>query len=695
MLSRVQQGRVKFGISVHLRRGFAAPSARTFDKILIANRGEIACRVIKTAQKMGVKTVSVYSDADANSMHVHMADEAYRVGKSPSTESYLLGDKILEVAARSGAQAIHPGYGFLSENAPFAAACETAGVEFVGPPPSAIQVMGSKSESKTIMEAAAVPCVPGYHDESDLTPARLKEEAHKMGFPVMLKAVMGGGGKGMRVVETAEDFDAALESATREALNAFGDDKFLVEKFVVQPRHVEVQVFGDKHGNYVHLFERDCTTQRRHQKVIEEAPGPGIDWTLRTKLGDAAVAAAKAVNYYGAGTVEFIMDKSGEFYFMEMNTRLQVEHPVTEMITGQDLVEWQLRVAAGQTLPKEQSELTINGHSCEGRVYAENPAAGFLPASGLLQHLQAPANSAHVRVETGVREGDSVSTFYDPMISKLVVWAPDRQMALKKLADCLAAYQVVGVPTNIDFLRNLAGHEAFVNFDEVDTGFIEKHYDSLVPAAGEISEEGTTSLLLAAVSLDLVGTPTADAASSPFGNLHNFRLNQKAQRQVKLAVTDELTVEMQLTQHAPNQYGIEYDGNSYCVSASLDAAGNMQAKVDDRHLEARLVHSDNGVHVFRPCGNHMSCSIPQIAALNTANAGLAGLLSPMPGKIVKILVAAGTTVTKGTPIIAMEAMKMEHMISAPADGVVDKILYAVGDQVAEKKSLIDFTVSEE
>merc|ERR1711865_331016 len=687
--------RGRFGVPVNFRWGFAAPSARTFDKILIANRGEIACRVIKTAQKMGVKTVSVYSDADANSMHVHMADEAYRVGKSPSTESYLLGDKILEVAARSGAQAIHPGYGFLSENAPFAAACEAAGVEFVGPPPSAIQVMGSKSESKTITEAAGVPCVPGYHDESDLTPARLKEEAHKMGFPVMLKAVMGGGGKGMRVVETAEDFGAALESATREALNAFGDDKFLVEKFVVQPRHVEVQVFGDKHGNYVHLFERDCTTQRRHQKVIEEAPGPGIDWTLRTKLGDAAVAAAKAVDYCGAGTVEFIMDKSGEFYFMEMNTRLQVEHCVTEMITGQDLVEWQLRVAAGQTLPKQQSELTINGHSCEGRVYAENPAAGFLPASGLLKHLQAPTEADDVRVETGVRQGDRVSTFYDPMISKLVVWAPDREQALKKLQDCLAAYQVVGVPTNIDFLRNLAGHDAFVNFEEGDTGFIEKHYDSLVPASGELNDESRASLMLAAVGMDLAGTPAADATSSPFGNLHNFRLNHQIEKQVKLAVTDGLTVEMKLTQHAPNEYVIEYDGTSYCISAQVDASGHMQAKVDDRHLQARIVDHEDGVHVFRPCGNHISCSTPKLAALNTANVGLAGLLSPMPGKIVKILVPAGTTVTKGTPIVAMEAMKMEHIISAPQDGVVDKILYSVGDQVAEKKSLIDFTVSEE
>jgi 3-methylcrotonyl-CoA carboxylase alpha subunit len=364
------------------------------------------------------------------------------------------------------------------------------------------------------------------------------------------------------------------------------------------------------------------------------------------------------------------------------------------MITGQDLVEWQLRVAAGQTLPKEQSELTINGHSCEGRVYAENPAAGFLPASGLLKHLQAPANAPDVRVETGVRQGDRVSTFYDPMISKLVVWGPDRESALKKLEDSLAAYQVAGVPTNIDFLRNLAGNEAFVNFEDVDTSFIEKHYDSLVPAAGEITEEIKASLMLAAVGIDLTGTPTEDAKTSPFGNLHNWRLNQNAQRKVKLAVTDDLTVEMQLTQHAPNQYVIDYDGGSYSVQAAIDGAGNIQAKLGDKHLQARLVLSDDGVHIFRPCGSHVSCSIPQIAALNTANAGMAGLLSPMPGKIVKILVPAGTPVTKGTPIIAMEAMKMEHMISAPQDGIVDKILYEVGDQVAEKKPLIDFTTSE-
>eukprot|EP00658_Telonema_sp_P-2_P029312 TRINITY_DN2230_c0_g1_i4.p1 TRINITY_DN2230_c0_g1~~TRINITY_DN2230_c0_g1_i4.p1 ORF type:complete len:505 (-),score=131.57 TRINITY_DN2230_c0_g1_i4:163-1677(-) len=488
-----------------MTRGYATAVPRNFDKVLIANRGEIACRVIRTAKKLGVKTVSVYSDADANSRHVAMADEAYRIGPASSSESYLRGDKIIQVAQQSGAQAIHPGYGFLSENSEFALACKEAGVEFVGPPAAAIETMGSKSESKTVMEAAGVPCTPGYHNTADLSPETLRTEAEKIGYPVMLKAVMGGGGKGMRIVHTAQDFDSQLESATREALNAFGDDQFIVEKFVEQPRHVEVQVFGDKFGNYVYLFERDCTTQRRHQKIIEEAPGPNISDDLRKQLGEAAVSAARAVDYVGAGTVEFIMDKSGEFYFMEMNTRLQVEHPVTEMITGQDLVEWQLKVAAGNELPKSQDQLQINGHSAEARIYAENPQQNFMPATGKLHHLVPPEDGegTGVRVESGVLQGDTVSMWYDPMICKLVVWAPTRDLALKKLNDNLANYHVAGVPTNISFLRELAQHSAFVNFQDVDTSFIEKHYDELVKPP-ETVLESETALSSLALMLSLI-----------------------------------------------------------------------------------------------------------------------------------------------------------------------------------------------
>ncbi|KAF0296227.1 Methylcrotonoyl-CoA carboxylase subunit alpha, mitochondrial [Amphibalanus amphitrite] len=423
-------------------RGYHQGGAtRAIDKVVIANRGEIACRIMRTARRLGVRTVAVYSDADRNALHVAMADEAYHIGAAASQESYLRADRILGVARRSGAQAVHPGYGFLSENTEFAEACQAAGVTFVGPPASAIRDMGIKSTSKKIMSAAGVPVIGGYHGE-DQSDERLLAEADAIGFPVMIKAVRGGGGKGMRIASTRDEFHAQLESARREATKAFGDQVMLVEKFVVDPRHVEVQVFGDQHGNYVYLHERDCSVQRRHQKIIEEAPAPGLSAEVRRELGEAAVRAARAVSYVGAGTVEFILDADHKFYFMEMNTRLQVEHPVTEMITGTDLVEWQLRVAAGERLPLLQDQIPLLGHSFEARVYAEDPRAGFMPGAGPLLHLSAPPADQHVRVETGVRQGDEVSVHYDPMIAKLVVWAEDRDLALRKLKRCLAQYAV-------------------------------------------------------------------------------------------------------------------------------------------------------------------------------------------------------------------------------------------------------------
>ncbi len=455
-----------------------------FAKILIANRGEIACRVIRTARRLAIKTVAVYSEADARAQHVLAADEAHLIGPAAAKESYLRGDRILEVARASGAQAIHPGYGFLSENEDFAEACERAGVVFIGPPAAAIRAMGSKSAAKRIMEQAGVPLVPGYHGDGQ-DPALLQRESDRIGYPVLIKASAGGGGKGMRIVESAADFAAALASCKREAASAFGDDRVLVEKYLRRPRHIEIQVFGDRHGNCVHLFERDCSVQRRHQKVLEEAPAPGMTPERRAAMGGAAVAAAKAIGYVGAGTVEFIADQGGTFHFMEMNTRLQVEHPVTEMITGEDLVEWQLRVAWGEPLPKRQDELAIGGHALEARIYAEDPAKGFLPATGRIVHLGTPPASRHVRIDTGVAAGDEISPHYDPMIAKLVVWDHDRAAALARMRAALEAFQVVGVTTNVAFLGRLVASKAFAAAD-LDTGLIERSRDELFPprAAG-------------------------------------------------------------------------------------------------------------------------------------------------------------------------------------------------------------------
>ena len=509
-------------------------NVKPISKVLIANRGEIACRVMKTAKKLGrlqywrlsdgyyrvsstgIQTVAVYSDADRGSLHVSLADEAVRLGPPPSGQSYLRADKILQVAKMTGAQAIHPGYGFLSENVEFAEQCQQDGVIFVGPPASAIRDMGIKSTSKIIMEAAGVPVISGYHGE-DQSLERLQSEAEKIGYPVMIKAVRGGGGKGMRIAMTREEFDSQLDSAKREAMKAFGDEVMLLEKFVVDPRHIEVQVFGDSHGNYVYLFERDCSVQRRHQKIIEEAPGPGLSWEVRKKLGEAAVKAAKAVDYVGAGTVEFVMDKNFNFYFMEMNTRLQVEHPVTEMITGVDLVEWQLNAAAGEVLPVSQEDINLRGWSFEARIYAEDPNNSFMPGAGPLDYLATPLASEDVRIETGVREGDQVSVHYDPMIAKLVVWGQDRDSALRKLRSCLSEYNIQGLSTNVNFLMDLSSHPEFVA-GNVDTEFIPRHYDTLFPAK-TISDTRLCEAVVASI-LSNINQPTSLLdPTSPFATL--------------------------------------------------------------------------------------------------------------------------------------------------------------------------------
>src|SRR3990172_3406720 len=499
-----------------------------FAKILIANGGEIACRVIRTARRLGVKTVAVYSEADARAQHVLAADEAYLIGPPPARESYLRGDRILEIAKRAGAQAIHPGYGFLSENEAFADACEKAGVAFIGPPAAAIRAMGSKSAAKRIMERAGVPLVPGFHGDNQ-DAAYLQGQADRIGYPILIKASAGGGGKGMRIVERAAEFETALASCKRESAAAFGDDRVLLEKYLRRPRHIEIQVFADKHGNCVHLFERDCSVQRRHQKVLEEAPAPGMTPERRAAMGAAAVAAAKAIGYVGAGTVEFIADQSGTFHFMEMNTRLQVEHPVTEMITGEDLVEWQLRVARGEVLPKRQDELAIDGHALEARIYAEDPAKGFLPATGRIVHLATPPASRHVRVDTGVAAGDEISPHYDPMIAKLIVRDRDRGMALARMRDALEQFQVVGLATNVAFLTRLVASRAFGAAD-LDTALIERARDGLFPPPAPASDEVLAAATLSELLRHDRDTRSHAAASgdpwSPWGGCDGWRLSQ-------------------------------------------------------------------------------------------------------------------------------------------------------------------------
>ena len=663
-----------------------------FNKILIANRGEIACRVMRTAKRMGIATVAVYSDADAKSLHVAMADEAYRIGGDAAKDSYLKVDAVIEAAMKSGAQAVHPGYGFLSENAEFVAACEKADIVFIGPPVSAMESMGSKSAAKAIMEKAKVPLVPGYHGE-DQSPELLKTECDKIGYPVLLKASAGGGGKGMRVVEKAADFADALESAKREAIGGFGDDRMLVEKYITKPRHVEIQVFADTQGNALHLFERDCSVQRRHQKVIEEAPAPGMSPELRAKMGDAAVAAAKAIGYVGAGTVEFLLDEDGSFYFMEMNTRLQVEHPVTEMITGQDLVEWQIRVADGETLPCAQDDLSINGHSFEARIYAEDPDKDFLPATGVLRHLRPPAEGPHVRVETGVLEGDAISIHYDPMIAKLVVWDENRDAALRRLCTALGDYQVAGTTTNIEFLASVAGHPAFAKGD-VDTRFIERHGEALFAEKGRASD---TTLALACLDVLLRRVEEAKQAArrskdpySPWHDTSGWRMNDDNHHEL-IFIDGEERVEITVHFRAGN-YVLELPGGEVTARGEFNGDGNLAADLNGVRLTATVVRFGDALTVMHDGANH-HLTVFDPAAQAGGDDGPGGrLTAPMPGKIVAVMAKQGDKVQSGTPLLVLEAMKMEHTITAPADGTVSAIHYAVGDQVEDGAELLDLEV---
>jgi 3-methylcrotonyl-CoA carboxylase alpha subunit len=655
-----------------------------FEKILIANRGEIACRVIRTARRMGIRTVAVYSEADARALHVELADEAYPIGPPPARESYLHAGRILEAARHSGAQAIHPGYGFLSENADFAAASVAAGLSFIGPPASAIRAMGLKSAAKALMEGAGVPVVPGYHAEAqDL--ATFAAEAERIGYPVLLKASAGGGGKGMRVVERPDDLAAAIASAKRESASSFGDDRLLIEKYLTRPRHIEIQVFADAHGHVISLFERDCSIQRRHQKVIEEAPAPGMDQARRRSMGEAACAAARATGYVNAGTVEFIVEGDA-FYFMEMNTRLQVEHPVTEFITGLDLVEWQLRVAAGEPLPKRAEELGIHGHAIEVRIYAEDPTRDFRPSIGTLWHLQAPEESEHVRVDTGVRTNDAVIIDYDPMIAKLIVWDRDREAAVRRLRGALAEYQIAGVTTNVALLAAIASHAAFAE-GKLDTGFIGRHAGELMPTPLPAPRD----VLAAAVGrvLGEQRRETAERAEasndpwSPWNQLNAWRMNGEGYQDL-LFQDGEARIAVRVRPRG-DSFQVELPDGVVELAGSLD-----KTRVDGVQTPVSAARMGDEIAVFSGGQTYHFRLIDLLAPLDAAEEAGGRLTAPMPGRIVQVLTEKGANVKRGAALLILEAMKMEYTITAPADGQVEDVRYAAGDVVDEGAELITF-----
>jgi len=661
-----------------------------FTKILIANRGEIACRVAATAKRLGIQTVAVYADADADAMHVKACDEAVHIGGSAPAQSYLQWQRILDAARATGAQAVHPGYGFLSENDAFATACAEAGLVFIGPKPASIRAMGLKAESKRLMANAGVPLVPGYHGENQDS-AFLQEQADVIGYPVLIKASAGGGGKGMRVVSQAGDFAAALSSCQREAINSFANDAVLIEKYVQRPRHIEIQIFGDNHGNCVSLFERDCSVQRRHQKVLEEAPAPGMTAAMRLAMGEAAVAAAKAVQYVGAGTVEFIVEQADDgamsFYFMEMNTRLQVEHPVTEAVTGLDLVAWQLRVAAGEPLPKSQDQLQLNGHAIEARICAENPNQDFLPATGPLWHFSGPEAShfcftaGGVRLDTGVTQGDVVSPFYDSMLAKLIVWGADRDEALAKLDKALSEMQVVGVANNVAFLRDVVQSASFSQGD-LDTDLITRERDNLFKTQ-TLSED-----LAVAGVMGMVLRQEVDAmGSNPWQAVDGWQVVGAPPRPFQLqgAWGDEVRALNVVLYSAPQRlriadtdHAFEWRAHPRGVSVCLNGVWT----------DLSVVASAGQYHVFSRAGHAVLQRVDPLAGSAQAADALGGLNTPMPGKLIRMDVAVGDTVAKGQVLAVMEAMKMEHSIASPRDGVVSEVFYAVGDQVAEGQALL-------
>ena len=644
-----------------------------FRTLLIANRGEIACRVIRTARRMGIATVAVYSDADAGALHVTMADRAVRIGPPAPRESYLHIPALLEAACLTGAEAVHPGYGFLSENPLFAEACAAAGLVFVGPPASAMRAMGDKSEAKALMDHAGVPLVPGYHGAAQ-DEATLVAAAAQIGFPVLIKASAGGGGKGMRVVETAEALPAAILAARREAISSFGEGRLLIERYLARPRHVEIQVFADTHGNAVSLFERDCSVQRRHQKIIEEAPAPGLSAAMRAAMGHAAVAAARAVDYVGAGTVEFIVADE-QFHFMEMNTRLQVEHPVTEAITGQDLVEWQLRVAAGERLPLLQHELAIAGHAFEIRLCAEDPARGFLPSVGTLRHLHLPDTA---RIETGVRSGDRITPDYDPMIAKLIVHGADRAEALRLLSHAMAECEIVGVQTNLALLQAIAAHPEFVA-GGVDTGFIGRYPELLVAAPAD------AHAVAAACLHALDGRATQDA--SPWSGGESWRLNLPGGQSVTLRA-GEAVFQIAARWLRPGVWQLQWGGTDHV--AATQPGGVV---LDGLARRAKVVPDGETLTVVTHGINHGFVVVDPLAPPIAAASGSGRVTAPIPGRVASVLVAAGDTVRRGQTLLVLEAMKMELPLTAPADGVVAALRCAAGEMVDEGIELVSFVAA--
>lgn len=673
-----------------------------FKKILIANRGEIACRVAATARRMGIKTVAVYSDADALAKHVQVCDEAVHIGGNAPGDSYLRWERILDAAKTTGAQAIHPGYGFLSENEDFAQACVTAGLVFIGPPASAIRAMGLKAESKQLMEKAGVPLVPGYHG-CDQDPALLHSEADRIGYPVLIKASAGGGGKGMRLVEKSEDFSAALASCQREATNSFGNDAVLIEKYVQRPRHIEIQVFGDAQGHVVYLFERDCSVQRRHQKILEEAPAPGMTPALRQRMGQAAVAAAEAVGYVGAGTVEFIVEQPGgydqpdamQFYFMEMNTRLQVEHPVTEAITGEDLVEWQLRVASGQPLPKRQDELHITGHAIEARICAENPDNGFLPATGTLLTYRKPLSSSFrpgdIRVDDGVREGDTISPFYDSMLAKLIVHGDTREQALARLDTALEQTHIAGVSNNVQFLRHVLHSPAFAHA-QLDTALIERERDALFH-----QDPVGRNLAMACAAAYRMQQEQAHQGNDPFSHRDGWRLHGHCVRTLRFNYrAEECAAELSYaTQRDPIRLTIGQRPQHSAATLQWRTLSPSSLEVfwGDTRTVATIYAQGEVLTIFTPTGSTQITDVDQLAHAGDSVSEGGRLTAPMPGKIISFTVQVGDTVATGQPLAVIEAMKMEHTIAAPADGVVEELLFAPGDQVGEGQELLRLHVS--
>eukprot|EP00040_Diaphanoeca_grandis_P028169 m.161925 g.161925 ORF g.161925 m.161925 type:complete len:710 (+) comp31259_c2_seq1:48-2177(+) len=684
MLSKMRHGcEVQRFVAAATRNSFATTQrglhnsphlANRIEKLVVANRGEIAVRIMDTARKMGVRTVAVYSDADAKSQHVLMADEAYNIGPAESSNSYLRMDKILEVARKTGANGVHPGYGFLSENAAFATALEDAGIEFVGPPASAITSMGIKSLSKKIMIEANVPCVPGYHGPNQDNDY-LMEQAKNIGFPVMIKAVLGGGGKGMRIALTEKDFFTQLEDARKEADNSFNDTDMLLERYVERSRHVEVQVFADKLGNAVYLFERDCSVQRRHQKIIEEAPAPSISAELRKELGEAAVRAAKAVGYVGAGTVEFIMDTSdNKFYFMEMNTRLQVEHPVTEMITGTDLVEWQLKVAAGERVPLLQEELQHRGHSFEARIYAEDPANDFRPGSGPLLYMNAPTTSEHVRVDSGVVQGDNVSVFYDPMIAKLVVWGEDRDTALSKLISSLRDFHIAGLATNIDFVAHVASHPKFKSGD-VSTAFIDENRETLMeptPTSFHAVAKAGLSLALQEHQAVMKSQQSSADPHSPWGSLKGMQSNGAPSDRVYNLVIGEEEFALKLSHIKDDKYIVTCNDETTEITGTLDGT-SMRSQIGGVSYVDTAFITGESVDIFSQEGRlHATFAAPAFAsAINTVSSDV--LLAPMDGAVQEVLVKVGDVVAVDDPVMIMYSMKMQMTLRSPRAGIVETI----------------------